>query len=495
MHQQQILNNAIHLERLKSLVLTVSKDQPSYYHANEALLNFSPEIRQAVLAQTGRTFKLSAGISTLPSWKEFLGQAQKGLHRIDYYVNYSAPQGMFAAQEALRHCESAMSASTDEVLYPPQGIFLTAGGTGATNLAFEYVKQTFPTANILVLGLAYYIFQFIADRLGLKCQTLLSACSSESPHCSRFLPTPSEVRAALTAETKLLVITQPSNPTGEYYTQAEVAELVDLAREKDLLLLSDTVFADLVYTKEDFASVEEVAFARGSLERILTVRSYSKNYNLAGLRIGYLAVANPHIGQSISFISERIQCCPPTIYTDLIVFTSLLRHIDAEAGRFPACSTREIIKKVSRYYEIGAGPDATQVLIKAYNGYRDFLQSNLSSYAQNFDLALETLGENAAAHCGKRAAFNTLVKITHIPAGINFFDFSVNLYLTTGIETQIGPCFGLGQRAWEQKLGFWLRITHTLHPDELTRTLRTFLNFRDLYMELPQHFLHLGLQF
>lgn len=492
--QKRILGMTTDLERLQRQIITTSQDQPGYYHANEAFLNFSPEIRKAVLARVGRRIKLSAGISTLPTLNEFLVQAQKGLHTPDYYLNYSAPQGTYLAQEALRRSESAALTSTDELVYPPESIFLTMGGTGAVNLAFECIKQMFPPGRVLVLGLAYYVFQFTAHKLDMACDILLNDPIQVS-HRSRFLPTPMEVRKSITDDIKLFVIAQPANPTGECYTREEVEALIDLANEKDIFILSDTVFADLVYSREDFVSLEEVAFAKGSLERILTIRSYSKNYNLPGLRIGYLATANPSIAKRLSFINERIQCCPPTIYTDLINFISLLRHIDIEMKRFPGTPLREVVRRLSHRYEIGKGVHAGEDLEKIYHDYCNFMDGNLSFYAQNFDRALETLGENVEAHFEKKAAFNTLIKVNHMPADINLFDFSVNLYLTTGIETQVGPCFGLGQRTWEKHLGFWLRLTHTLPPDELEQALRTFLVFRDIYVETPHRFLRMGLVF
>lgn len=491
--QRRILNASSSLGRLKSLVIAASKDQPGYYNANEALLNLYPEIRQAVLARIGYRVKLSSGISTLPTMEEFITQAQKGIAQLNYYVNYSAPSGTYSAQEALRRYESALLTS-DEVVYPPRCIFITSGGTGAINLALEYVKQTFPSGRILMPGLSYYVFQFIADRLGIPCDILLTDPLQLSDE-TRFLPTPEEIRRSIAADTKFLVITQPSNPTGEYYTHEEIAAIIDVAVEKDLLILSDAIFADLVYNTEDFTTVEEVAFAKGALERILTVRSYSKNYNLAGLRIGYLATSNPHIGHILSFINERIMCCPPTIYTDLINLISLLQNIAIETRRSRDKPVSDVIKNLAARYEIGQGPNATADIERVYLRYCDFMHSNLSFYGHSFDVALETLGDNAEASCQKKAAFNTLVKVKGIASNINFFDFCLNLYLTTGIETQIGPCFGLGQRTWEEHLGFWLRITHTLMPGELQEALRTFLIFRDIYIENPVLFLHTGLEF
>lgn len=494
---RQIVRATTGLDKMKHLVLEISRDQPGYYNANEALLNLHPEIRQAVLARTGgRRIKLSSGISTLPTQADFVAQAQRGIGQIDYYVNYSAPSGTYAAQEALRRIESALLTPKDEMIYPSNGIFITTGGTGAINLAFEYIRQTSPTASILVLGPSYYVFQFTARRLGIPCETIMAY--PLQPSCeTRFLPTPENVKASLTPHTKLLVVTQPSNPTGEYYSRVEIEQLIDLAREKDLLILSDTVFADLVYPEAlgSFASFEEVAFGKNALERILTVRSYSKNYNLPGLRIGYLATSNPEIGRTLSFINERIMCCPATVYTDLITMVSLLQNIDIDMRRFPWKSVKKSIKSLLTHYEFGQGIHAEVDIEQVYWKYRHFMQKNLLFYAQNFDKVYEVLAHNAEAGCEKSVAFNTLVKIKDIPAGTNFFDFCVNLYLTTGIETQIGPCFGLAQSAWEQYLGFWLRVTYTLPPHELQEALTTLLIFRDMYLEEPYRFIHTGLTF
>lgn len=496
--RSQIMAGADNIRRDKSignLVVNAASGQPSYYNANEAVLNFYPEIREAMLKNTnGRRIKLSPGISELPTFPTFITKAQEGIANPNYYVNYSAPFGTTAAVDSLRRLESANLTSTDEIIYPPNGIFITPGGTGAINLAFEYFKDKFPQGKIAGLGLSYYVFPFIASRKELAYETILTDPLNPSD-TTRFLPTPEEVARTITADTKMLIVTQPSNPTGEYYKREEIEQIVDLAIKEDLLLLSDNVFADLVYDKENFTTFEQVAFERGALDRVLTVRSYSKNYNIPGYRPGYLATSDVTIGQDLSFINERIMCCPPTVLTPLINISCLMQNIDLEQQRFPDKPLQEIVTGINNRYQVDQGPNAGLDIQNTYLEYQTFMQNMLSFYGNNFDLIRATLTGNVAAGNEKNAAFNTLIKLKDIPQGTNFFDFCVNLYLTCGIETQVGPCFGLTQNKWEEDLGFWLRVTYTLKPEDLQSALQMLVTFRDEYVKNPERFLSTGLSF
>lgn len=493
--RKQILSATKNLDAYKGLVIQAAEGQPSYYNANEAVLNFYPEVREAVLRNTGGArIKLSPGISTVPTLPEFVSQTCRGIGDPNLYVNYSAPFGTTSAVSALRKVESASLTSTKDILYPANGIYITSGGTEAVNLAYEYVRQLEPGAKAAVLGLSYYIFPFVSARLGMDSDTLIADSIIPSKKTA-FLPKPEEVAEKLGDKTKMLIAVQPTNPTGEYYTREDIEKLVSLAVERNLLILSDNAFSDLVYEPEKFATFEQVAFEKGELDRILTVRSYSKNYNVPGLRIGYLATSNPEVGRDLSFISERIKCCPPTVFSNLINFVSLMQNIDIDRKRDPEKPTRKVIGTLNPEYDFGQGPNPNGSLEKKYRGYRKFMDQMLDFYGRNFDLIGQTLADDMVAGNDKNAAFNTLAKIRGIGPDTNFFDFCVNLYMTCGVETQIGPCFGLGQRRWEEDLGFWLRVTYTLPPEDLARALRTVTVFRDVYQDNPKQFIETGMRF
>lgn len=98
-------------------------------------------------------------------------------------------------------------------------------------------------------------------------------------------------RAVAAQRCRVLLLVNPHNPTGHVYTEAELAEVAELARRHDLLVVSDEIHAELCYPPAQhrpFAAVSADAAAR-----TVTVTSASKAFNLAGLRT---AVA--HVGSA-----------------------------------------------------------------------------------------------------------------------------------------------------------------------------------------------------
>ncbi len=94
------------------------------------------------------------------------------------------------------------------------------------------------------------------------------------------------IRRAITARTRAVLINSPNNPTGAVYAPEAVAAVARLAAERGLYLISDEAYH--AYT---FDSRSHVAAATVSPDpaRVVTVRSFSKHYNMTGFRLGYVA--------------------------------------------------------------------------------------------------------------------------------------------------------------------------------------------------------------
>ncbi|MFZ0218435.1 MAG: pyridoxal phosphate-dependent aminotransferase [Candidatus Dormiibacterota bacterium] len=85
---------------------------------------------------------------------------------------------------------------------------------------------------------------------------------------------------------KLLVLCSPGNPTGVVYRRDELEAVAEIAREHDLLVLSDEAYDHIVYDGVDFVSALEVA---GLRDRLVYCQTFSKVLSMTGWRIGYLA--------------------------------------------------------------------------------------------------------------------------------------------------------------------------------------------------------------
>ena len=95
----------------------------------------------------------------------------------------------------------------------------------------------------------------------------------------------------ITSKTKMICLCNPLNPTGKVFRKDELLKLGEIAVKHNLLILSDEIWSDIVYTPHIFTSIaslnEEVK------NQTVTVTGYSKSYGLAGLRIGAVMASNP----------------------------------------------------------------------------------------------------------------------------------------------------------------------------------------------------------
>ncbi len=102
---------------------------------------------------------------------------------------------------------------------------------------------------------------------------------------NNFALDPQEVAAAITPNTKAILIGYPNNPTGAVASRETLLELARIVEEHDLIVISDEVYDRLVY------GVEHVCFAGlpGMKERTILMGGFSKDYAMTGWRIGYTA--------------------------------------------------------------------------------------------------------------------------------------------------------------------------------------------------------------
>jgi aspartate aminotransferase len=108
--------------------------------------------------------------------------------------------------------------------------------------------------------------------------------------------------AAITPRTKVIVLNNPSNPTGVVYSDAELRMVAGLAVSNDLYVVSDEIYEKLTYGAE-FISI--ASLGPEILDRTVTVNGFSKAYAMTGWRMGY-AAANPEIAEAMS--SFQSQC-------------------------------------------------------------------------------------------------------------------------------------------------------------------------------------------
>jgi histidinol-phosphate aminotransferase len=123
---------------------------------------------------------------------------------------------------------------------------------------------------------------------------------------------------AIRADTKILYLCNPNNPTGTYLGSNQVKELIDAVPESVLVVVDEAYFEYV--TAADYASVIPEALARPN---VVVTRTFSKVFGLAALRVGYA------IGQAKTLIELRRAQAPFTVGTlGMVAATEAVRHTD-----------------------------------------------------------------------------------------------------------------------------------------------------------------------
>ncbi|MFM7207173.1 MAG: pyridoxal phosphate-dependent aminotransferase [Planctomycetaceae bacterium] len=102
---------------------------------------------------------------------------------------------------------------------------------------------------------------------------------------------PHALRAALTPRTRMLLLCSPSNPTGVVYSAAELGALADVALDRDLAVVADEIYDQLVY--DGRPSISFPTLRPGLADRTVVVAGVSKTYSMTGWRIGWTIAPEP----------------------------------------------------------------------------------------------------------------------------------------------------------------------------------------------------------
>jgi aspartate aminotransferase len=157
-----------------------------------------------------------------------------------------------------------------------------------------------------------------------------------------FKLTPQQLRQAITPKTRMLLLCSPSNPTGSMYSRDELAELADVAIEKDLVVVTDEIYERLVYGQHKFAAF--ATLRPGLADRTVTVNGVSKAYAMTGWRIGW-TIAPPAVAKAIDNLQSQETSCPSSVsqYAAVAALTGPQQCVDQMLEQFAA--RREFVRR------------------------------------------------------------------------------------------------------------------------------------------------------
>lgn len=189
-------------------------------------------------------------------------------------THYTSNFGILELRRALsKHLEQRYG-----VHYNPETeIVITVGGSEALNLAAIALLN--PGDEVIIptpCFVAYQAAVILAGGVAVEVPSRIE---------NNFDFDPDEIRAAITPQTKAILVGFPNNPTGAVASREHLLEIQKMAEEYDLIVLSDEIYDRLVY------GVDHVCFPAipGAFDRTLLLGGFSKDYAMTGWRIGYAA--------------------------------------------------------------------------------------------------------------------------------------------------------------------------------------------------------------
>jgi cystathionine beta-lyase len=116
------------------------------------------------------------------------------------------------------------------------------------------------------------------------------------------------MEAAVTAETKLFLLSNPQNPLGRVFSQDEIEQLAGFCDRHDLILISDEIHCDLILDEENAPHVCAASLPEQLQNRIITLLAPSKTYNIAGLGYAFAVIRDQKLRSK--FCSARGHTLP-----------------------------------------------------------------------------------------------------------------------------------------------------------------------------------------
>jgi len=152
------------------------------------------------------------------------------------------------------------------------------------------------------------------------------------------LPPAKEIEKHITSRTKAILLNSPNNPSGKIFPAEEVTRLARLAAKRDLFLISDEVYREMILGDEDAFSVLQVQLDSTEMEvfknRVIVIDSASKSFSLCGARIGF-ALARPEIihrisrvnAHTVASVSDILQYAIAVTYDHVISDSSYFKEL------------------------------------------------------------------------------------------------------------------------------------------------------------------------
>jgi len=322
-----------------------------------------PDVGTTIFTVMSRLAVEHGAINLSQGFPDF-SSPQPLLERVAHYMaagfnQYAPMAGVLPLREAIAEKIESLYAARYDV---EDEITVTAGATQAIFTAIAACVR--PGDEVIVFAPVYdsYVPSIVLNGGTAVFATL---------RFPDFRPDWDEVRALITARTRMIVINTPHNPSGAVWDAGDLAALEALVRETDIIVVADEVYEHVVF---DGATHQSVARYPGLRERSFVVSSFGKTYHITGWKIAYcyapkalmvefrkahqfvVFVVNHPVQMALAdFMREQPQFAP-----GLAVFYQAKRDFFRQqlaGSRFELLACRGTYFQLARYAAISDEPD------------------------------------------------------------------------------------------------------------------------------------------
>lgn len=259
---------------------------------------------------------------------------------------YADSEGQPDVREAIARYEKDVRG----VVIKPEDVVFTAGVSEALQFLFGALLEA--GDEILVPGPAYPQYLGVTSFYG--------AVPVEYPSTPEngWIPRIEDIAARVTPRTKAIAVISPNNPTGAVYPRATIQAIVRLARERNLVLIADDIYSELVFTWDGVAP--SPAQEPGPC---VILNGFSKNWLVPGYRAGYVAFKDEADTGVLSEIREGVlKQARSRLSASYPLQIALARALKAHAAHVPDLRRRLreraelVVKRVSETQNLTLAP-------------------------------------------------------------------------------------------------------------------------------------------
>ena len=268
-------------------------------------------------------------------------------------VAYCDFQGMPAAREAIVNYERSLGIADIE----PEDVFIGNGVSEVVNFALMPLLN--PGDEVLVPTPTYSLWSNSVLLAGAK--PVYYLCDE----ASGWNPDVTDLKSKVTSKTRAMVIINPNNPTGAVYDVEVLKQMLDVAREHDLMVFSDEIYDRLVMD-----GLKHTATASLAPDLVVvTMNGLSKSHSLCGYRCGWMVISGPR-EKTEAYRQGIVQL------TSLRLCSNALAQLVIPAALEDMETPASMVRPGGRYYEQRA---ATLDVLKDIDGL-SFVKNRASFY-------------------------------------------------------------------------------------------------------------------